>query len=176
MVDVMCPADVLTPTGTSCGLVHFIDRQLAGAFGQGERLYRRGPWRPGRPEHGYQLPMTPEQFFKTGLGAADELCEQRHGKRFAALETPMADAFLTEVANGLSHPRIALGEWFNELIYPLFQQACFADPSYGGNRDKAFWRMIGYPGLPAVNGLNMVKFRGKPFPGAARPLSMDDFG
>ena len=120
--------------------------------------------------------MTPEQFFKTGMGAADEICEQRHGKRFAALDVRTADAFLTEIATGLNHPRIDLGEWFDELVYPLFVEACFADPSYGGNRDKAFWRMIGYPGLPAVNGINMVKFRGKPFPSAARPLSMDDFG
>ena len=176
MVDVMCPADDLTPAGTSCGLALFIDRQLAGAFGRGERLYLRGPWRPGRPEHGYQLPLTPEQFFKAGLGAADELCELRHGKRFADLEIPVADAFLAEIANGAAHPRIALGEWFNELVYPLFQQACFADPGHGGNRDKVFWRMIGYPGLPAVHGINMVRYRGKPFPGAARPLSMDDFG
>ena len=176
MVDAMCPADDLTPAGTSCGLALFIDRQLAGAFGRGERLYLRGPWRPGRPEHGYQLPLTPEQFFKAGLGAADELCEQRHGKRFADLEVPLADAFLAEVANGVAHPRIGLGEWFNELVYPLFQQACFSDPTHGGNRDKVFWRMIGYPGLPAVHGINMVQYRGKPFPGAARPLSMDDFG
>jgi gluconate 2-dehydrogenase gamma chain len=25
----------------------------------------------------------------------------------------------------------------------------FADPIHGGNRDRAAWRMIGYPGLPA---------------------------
>ena len=35
--------------------------------------------------------------------------------------------------------------------------------------------MIGYPGLPAVNGLNMSKYRGKPFPGAADPKSMENF-
>ena len=26
----------------------------------------------------------------------------------------------------------------------------FADPIYGGNRNKAAWKMIGYPGLPAA--------------------------
>ena len=25
----------------------------------------------------------------------------------------------------------------------------FSDPIYGGNRDMASWKMIGYPGLPA---------------------------
>ncbi|MGY3455458.1 hypothetical protein ACVWW5_000908 [Bradyrhizobium sp. LM3.4] len=71
MVNVMCPADALTPNGVDCGLAVYIDRQLAGGFGKGARLYMRGPWQEGKPELGYQLPLTPEQFFKTGLAAAD---------------------------------------------------------------------------------------------------------
>src|SRR5262245_31887745 len=39
VVDVMCPADALTPSGTDCGLATFIDRQLNGDFGKGGRLY-----------------------------------------------------------------------------------------------------------------------------------------
>ena len=26
----------------------------------------------------------------------------------------------------------------------------FADPMYGGNRNMAAWKMVGYPGLPAT--------------------------
>src|SRR5689334_22650180 len=33
LVNVMCPADALTPSGSECGLHLFIDRQLAGAWG-----------------------------------------------------------------------------------------------------------------------------------------------
>ena len=75
----------------------------------------------------------------------------------------------------MTDPRVPLAEWFNDLVYALFNQACFADPIYGGNRDKVFWKMIGYPGLPAVNGLNMAKYRGVPFPGAKTPKSIEDF-
>ncbi|MSU47223.1 MAG: gluconate 2-dehydrogenase subunit 3 family protein [Lacunisphaera sp.] len=176
MINVLCPADELTPSGVDCGLAVFIDRQLAGAFGRGERLYLRGPWRPGLPQDGYQLPMAPEQFFKTGLAAADAACREQHGRSFADLETTVADSFLSALAEGkIAHSRMALAEWFNDLVYPLFIQACFADPIYGGNQDKVFWKMIGYPGLPAVNGLNMVKYRGKPFPGARHPKSIQDF-
>ena len=176
LVEVMCPADELTPGGVACGLAVFIDRQLAGPFGRGERLYQQGPWRPGRPEDGYQLPLTPAQYFKVGLAAAEEACAQRHGRGFAALAVAAADAFLQAVAGGqISSAKVDLGAWFNETVYPLFTQACFSDPVYGGNRDKVFWKMIGYPGLPAVNGLNMIKYRGKPFPGAATPRSMEDF-
>ena len=47
MVNVMCPADALTPSGVDCGLAAYIDRQLAGGFGKGARLYMRGPWARG---------------------------------------------------------------------------------------------------------------------------------
>src|SRR5215510_5437650 len=52
MVNIMCPADSLTPNGVDCGLAIYIDRQLAGGFGKGERLYLQGPWRQGTPQHG----------------------------------------------------------------------------------------------------------------------------
>lgn len=177
LVEVMCPADELTPGGVECGLAIFIDRQLSGAFGRGEQLYLQGPWRPGRAEDGYQLPMTPAEYFKLGLAAADRACVQLHGRNFTALDRPAADLFLQAVADAkvISH-EVQIDVWFNETVYPLFTQACFSDPVYGGNRGKVFWKMIGYPGLPAVNGLNMTKYRGKPFPGAATPLSMEDFG
>src|SRR5271166_1991604 len=34
-VDAFIPADELSPSGTDCGVVTFIDRQLAGAWGAG---------------------------------------------------------------------------------------------------------------------------------------------
>jgi gluconate 2-dehydrogenase gamma chain len=176
LVDHMCPPDDLTPGGTDCGLAVFMDRQLAGAFGQGDRLYLRGPFRPGLAEDGYQMPLTPMQQFKAGVRAFDEACGQKQRAGFARLDPPAKEAALIEVAAGRwDEGRVGLGAWFNDLVYPLFLQACFADPIYGGNRDKVFWKMIGYPGLPAVNGLNMVKYRGKPFPGARHPKSIQDF-
>ena len=176
LVDIMCPADEFTARGVDCGLATFIDRQIAGGFGKGERLYVKGPWRSGRPEDGYQLPLTPEQFFKSGIKAADEACLRQHQRRFSELNAVEADAFLSAIAEDrITDAPLKLAEWFNDLVYPLFIQACFADPVYGGNHDKGFWKMVGYPGLPAVNGLNMVKYRGKPFPGSRAPKSMEDF-
>src|SRR5688572_19885106 len=49
MVNIMCPSDGLSPNGVDCGLVTYIDRQLAGGFGRGDRLYRLGPWKRGKP-------------------------------------------------------------------------------------------------------------------------------
>jgi gluconate 2-dehydrogenase gamma chain len=176
MVSVMCPADALTPNGVDCGLTTFIDRQLAGGFGKGARLYMHGPWQQGKRELGYQLPLTPEQFFKAGLAAADAACRQRYGKRFDELGESDADRFLQQISDGkVTDDRVPLAPWFNELVYPLFVEACFADPIYGGNAGKAFWKMIGYPGLPAFHQQDMIDFRGKPYPGAADPKSIADF-
>lgn len=176
MVNVMCPADEYTPNGVDCGLAVFIDRQLAGAFGQGAGRYMNGPWRPAIPEAGLQLPMTPEQFFKAGVVAANRQCQAAHGKPFDQLEPAVADTFLHALRDGHAvDADLPLQEWFKQLMYPLFEQACYADPMYGGNNGKVFWKMIGYPGLPATHTLDMVAYRGKPYPGAKDPKSIADF-
>lgn len=176
LVNVMCPADAMTPNGVDCGLHLYIDRQLAAGWGRGDQLYRQGPWRPGKPQHGYQSPLTPEQHFKAGLAVLRREAGKRTGKAIEQLDAGRLDALLQEVAaSRLDDERYALGAWFNDLFYPLFVQACFADPMYGGNRDKAFWRAVGFPGLPAFHGRNVVQYRGLPFPGAAKPQSIEDF-
>ena len=68
-----------------------------------------------------------------------------------------------------------LKAWFNELFYPLFVRGAFADPIYGGNRDKQAWRMIGYPGLPATYTTDMVTWRGRRHPASDTPMSIQDF-
>jgi len=176
LVDVMCPADALTPRGTDCGLAIYMDRQLAGDFGKGGRMYSHGPWTPGKPQQGYQLPLKPAEFFKAGIAAARAAAQTRFGKSFDQLAPADADAFLVDLAAGkVTDSRLSLSDWFSQLVYPLFQQACFADPVYGGNRNKVFWKAIGYPGLPAFHAQNMVQYRGKPFPGAQDPKSILDF-
>jgi gluconate 2-dehydrogenase gamma chain len=176
MVNVMCPTDEFTPNGVDCGLAVYMDRQLAGEFGQGARQYQRGPWQEGAPQLGYQLPLNPQQYFKVGVEVANDACAKRSGKPLDQIGAKEANVFLGELADGkIEDARLAMGAWFNELIYPLFIQACFADPIYGGNYQKVFWKMIGYPGLPATHTNNMVQYRGKPFPGASEPKSIADF-
>src|SRR5215471_17440475 len=84
-VDVLVPADELTPSGTDLGLGTFIDRQLAGAWGKGDRLYQQGPWAQGTPGQGYQLPLTPAEFFRASIAAVNGHCKQEYGKEFDRL-------------------------------------------------------------------------------------------
>ena len=147
LVDHMWPKDQLSPSGTDLGIATFIDRQLAGAFGQGDRLYMQGPFRKGKPQHGYQLPLTPAQYYQAGAAAAAAACKKRFGRSFDKITAAEREQFLQDLAGGkVTEGSLDLAAWFNGLVYPLFVQGAFADPIYGGNRDKAAWRMIGYPG------------------------------
>jgi gluconate 2-dehydrogenase gamma chain len=176
LVNTMCPADEFTPNGVDCGLASYIDRQLAGPYGQGDRRYQRGPYKHAKPQLGWQLPLTPEQFCKAGIAAINSACVRDHGMTFDQLAPAAAETILKNVADGqLTDERLPLASWFNDIIYPLFTEACFADPMYGGNRDAVFWKMVGYPGLPATYTLDMVRYRGKPHPAARKPKSIIDF-
>jgi gluconate 2-dehydrogenase gamma chain len=176
LVEIMCPADEWSPGGVDCGLATYIDRQLAGPYGKAADRYQRGPFRQGKPQMGLQLPLTPEQFFKAAIAQVNAICLRERGATFDQLSAADGGAMLEAIAGGsVSSEDLPLAAWFNELLYPLFIEACFADPVYGGNRAAVFWRMLGYPGLPATYTLDMVRYRGKAHPGARSPKSMGDF-
>src|ERR1700719_3936067 len=91
-VDTLIPADELSPSGSACGVAAFIDRQLAGAYGSGARLYRAGPFRNGKPELGYQLALTPREFFRAGIAAANDWTRKTYGRDFDSLPAPTPEA------------------------------------------------------------------------------------
>jgi PAS domain S-box-containing protein len=66
----LIPADDKWGGAIEAGVPSYIDKQLAGAWGAGERLYRSGPWQPGAASQGYQLRFTPSELFRTALDAA----------------------------------------------------------------------------------------------------------
>ena len=98
--DTIIPKDELSPSGSECGIPRFIDRQLASAWGGGDRMYRAGPYIKGTPEQGYQLPLTPHQFFVAGVRAANEWCEKNYGKTLDRLEPAKREAALTAMQKG----------------------------------------------------------------------------
>ena len=176
LVEHMWPADHLTASGVELGIATYIDLQLAGAFGRGDRLYLQAPFRKGKAQHGYQLPLTPEAWYKAGIAALNAYSRGAHGKTFDRLAAPEREAALAAVSAGKANlPAFDLSAWFNGLVYPLFLQGAFADPIYGGNRGKAVWKLIGYPGLPAVYNRDVIAFRGKRHPKSDAPKSIQDF-
>jgi gluconate 2-dehydrogenase gamma chain len=162
-VDRLIPADGLTPSGTDCGVAVFIDRQLAGAWGAGERLYRQGPWAAGKPEQGYQLPLTPAELYRSGIAATHRHCVAAHGGEFDRLDEVTQIAVLTGLEQGdIELDGLPARVFFNALLQNTME-GFFADPVYGGNRDKAAWKMIGYPGVIAVYAEDIKNFRNRPY-------------
>src|SRR6516164_2161499 len=78
-VDTLIPADELSPSGSDCGVAVFIDRQLGSAWGGGARMYRAGPFVKGKPEQGYQLALTPRDYFAAGIAAANAWTRKAYG-------------------------------------------------------------------------------------------------
>ncbi len=148
-VDTLIPTDDLTPSGSACGVAIFIDRQLAGAYGSGARLYRDGPFLKGKPEHGYQLALTPRDYFRAGIAATNDWTHKRFGKDFDRLADAQREAALKEMEQGKAEfPGFSSKDFFEALL-TITMEGFFSDPIYGGNRDMASWKMVGYPGLPA---------------------------
>ena len=146
-VDRLIPADDLSPGGKDCGCAVFIDRQLAGPQGSFEGHYRSGPFQKGTKEQGPQSPETPAQQYRNCLAAFDAACRNKFsGKSFVQL----ADQEKDEAIKGLEDGTLKLdgvdAKEFFKLILKDTQNGFLADPIYGGNKNMASWRMIGFPG------------------------------
>jgi gluconate 2-dehydrogenase gamma chain len=159
--DTFIPADQFSPSGTDCGLVVYIDRQLAGAWGSGARFYRSGPFLAGKPEQGYQLNLTPREYFAAGIAAANEWSRRTYGKDFDRLERAQRDEALKTMDAGKAEFADFNSKYFFDQLYESAMEGFFADPIYGGNRDKVSWKMVGYPGLPATYASKAEEYRGK---------------
>ncbi|HVY80455.1 MAG TPA: gluconate 2-dehydrogenase subunit 3 family protein [Steroidobacteraceae bacterium] len=148
IADRLIPPDPSTPGGKDAGCAVFIDRQLAGPYGQREGLYTAPPFEKGEKQQGSQSALGPAELYRKGLGALDEYVHTAmNGHSFATLDAAQRD----EILQGLESGKIALGagvaaQTFFEQLLQDVQQGFFADPIYGGNRDMCAWKMIGFPG------------------------------
>src|SRR6267142_3333239 len=116
-VDAIIPADELSPSGSDCGVATFIDRQLAGAYGTGARLYRQGPFPKAKPELGYQLALTPREFFRAGVAAANDWSRKTYGKDFDRLSEKDREAALKAMEDGKApFPGFTSTMFFNALL------------------------------------------------------------
>ena len=131
-----------------CGVPNYLDKQLGGAWGAGERLYRSGPWEAGSPSQGYQLPFTPAELFHNALRAINHTLESL-GTPFPAMDANAQDTYLKSLEAGGADLNGVPSATFFDMLLKMTVEGFFADPVYGGNRDMAAWRMIGFPGAYA---------------------------
>ncbi len=120
----MFPGDPGASGATDIGVVTYLDRALAGAYRDKIETYR------------------------LGLHALDEVARGRHGARFVDCSPDQQDQLLRELERGelpgfVTPPQ----EAFFDLLRTHLIEGLFADPVYGGNRDKLGWKVLGHPGV-----------------------------
>jgi gluconate 2-dehydrogenase gamma chain len=121
------PSDESGPGANEAGVVIYIDRQLASAYGRDYYRYTQPPFEQGVPEQGYQGKETPREIYRAGLKALD---------RFHVLTTTEQDAKLHQIENTR----------FFSLLRTHTIEGMFSDPMHGGNRDLIGWQLLGFPG------------------------------
>lgn len=147
-VDRLIPPDTTGPGASEAGVVTFLDRQLAGGYGQGDHFYLAGPWRDGTPEQGYQSRFSPAQFYRHAIAAIGQAVGRLYrGAAFNTLDPSTQDALLKQMESGdlVLDSSISSKEFFTMLLQNV-REGYFSDPIYGGNRNGAAWAMIGFPG------------------------------
>lgn len=171
-VDTLIPADSVGPGAAELGVAVYIDRQMAGSYGKGDRLYLQGPFSAGSPEQGYQLAMTPSELIRTGIADVNSYARQQYAKSFDLLSAEDRAAVMTKLDNKTLGLPTVPAETFFALLLQLTIEGYFSDPIYGGNKDKASWKMVGFPGADAMYMDKIEPFRNKPY--AAAPMGIQD--
>jgi gluconate 2-dehydrogenase gamma chain len=142
----LIPADELGPGAKEAGVTYFIDQQLFGGWGTMAKMYRQGPYAEGTPQQGYQSPLTPQEIYRAAIREINHVL----GKPFEKLSAKEQD----EVLRNLEENKLALesvpSRFFFNMLLDSTIEGFFSDPIYGGNRDKAGWKLVGFPGVAAV--------------------------
>lgn len=117
------PADEHGPGATAIGVLSYLDQALGGAYSDEVETYR------------------------LGLAALDRTARQQHDAPFADCSYEQQDVLLLGLEQGtLPNFRVPPQQDFFETLRAHLQEGLFADPIYGGNRDKLGWKFLGHPG------------------------------
>jgi gluconate 2-dehydrogenase gamma chain len=123
----LMPSDPGKPGAREADVLNYIDLALAGAYSEMQEFYRRG------------------------LASLDGYCRGRYQESFVHLSPEKQDEVLASLEEnkpaGFSWP--SAREFFVTLRTHTME-GMFADPLYGGNRDFAGWRLVGFPGAQAI--------------------------
>jgi gluconate 2-dehydrogenase gamma chain len=115
------------PGSRDADVLNYIDLALAGAYAELQDFYRRG------------------------LASLDAHCRGTYKESFVHLAPEKQDEVIAALeegkASGFTFPTAK--EFFTTLRVHTME-GMFADPLYGGNRDFAGWRLVGFPGAQAV--------------------------
>ena len=143
----LIPADSDGPGAREAGVVRFIDSQLAGWYGRGQRWYMQGPFPEPLATQGYQTHHTPAQLIRAGLAALDAYVRSANRDAdFAAMPEDRQIDILQRLENEDINFASVPGALFFSFLLEMTIEGYFCDPVHGGNRDMVGWRYVGFPG------------------------------
>ena len=121
------------PGAREANVLNYIDLALAGAYADQQDFYRRG------------------------LAALDAYCRAANGKPFVELAAAQQDDVIAALEAGkASHFIWPSAQAFFNAVRTHTMEGLFADPVYGGNKDFAGWRLVGFPGAqPAFSSADL---------------------
>ena len=109
---------------------------------------------------------------RAGIEATNAHCRKTFGKPFDQIMPAQREELLKAFdTNKVSFDRGPPAAAFWTVLYQGVMEGMFADPIYGGNRDKAAWKMIGFPGVVATHAKNIAAYRNKPYPVAPQGIA-----
>jgi gluconate 2-dehydrogenase gamma chain len=147
IVSRLIPSDEEGPGAAEAGVADFLDFQMAGFYGRGQRWYMLGPWDEGEDTQGYQSRLTPSGLYRAGLTAIDAHCRATYAERnFSDLDAATQDEILTAIEEETLDFDDVPAKLFFDLVLENTIEGFFSDPIYGGNRDMVGWRLVGFPG------------------------------
>ena len=147
------------PSGQKQG-AFFNQRDAATIAAFTERLMPGAPGKPGARDAGalnyIDLALSGayadlQDFYRRGLAQLDAYCRNTYKEPFRLLGAARQDEAIAALeegkATGFTWPTAQ--EFFNTLRTHTME-GMFADPVYGGNKDFAGWRLVGFPGAQAL--------------------------
>jgi gluconate 2-dehydrogenase gamma chain len=88
-----------------------------------------------------------QDFYRRGLAQLEAFCQQAQQASFTRLDPARQDAVIAALeegkAAGFAWPT---AQAFFNTLRTHTMEGMFADPVYGGNKDFAGWRLVGFPG------------------------------
>ncbi|WP_432352010.1 gluconate 2-dehydrogenase subunit 3 family protein [Sporosarcina sp. A2] len=154
-VERIFPEDKNGPGAIGLGVPYFIDKQLAGPYGNNVKDYRQGPFTNGNGTAA-DSSLNRGEIIINGLRTMSE----ESMKRFDAKFDDATAEQQTEILKDFEADKIQLkgisSKAFFKLLRTLTLEGAYSDPLYGGNRDMEGWKMKEYPGSIASY-MNMIE-------------------
>jgi gluconate 2-dehydrogenase gamma chain len=88
-----------------------------------------------------------QDFYRRGLASLDAHCRKTYKEPFRRLSAAQQDEVIAALEQGKANEFLwpSAAAFFN-TVRTHTMEGMFADPIYGGNKDFAGWRLVGFPG------------------------------